>query len=199
MGAGANSSAIAALNAHVITGNYAIGGSFNFGTYPGVYDGNIDDTTTLLTDQAFTWAIYNNAGTLQHSIYQQSGAAALGNFQSRINSASAAATNTPTGPDSSTPMAAGGKIGNPTTNDFWFDTNAQVPANFCPTAVVIYNDTGTQITVRPQVASITINGATRFRLLFQFVVAGTGAPFALNTTNIPPGKTIQVQFYGKLS
>jgi hypothetical protein len=199
MGGGANSSAIFAQNVHVIIGNYATGGNFEFGTRPGVYANNIDDVGGSKTDQCFVLSITNSAGTLQHAIHQQSGAVATGNFHSRISGASATPTNTPTGADSSTPMAAGGKIGSASTNVFWFDTAAQVATNADLMAVVIYNDTATAgLLVRPQIVSLNINGVTRPRLRFEFLTSA-GAAHALTTANIGSGKSIQVQFRGKLA
>ena len=152
----------------------------------------------MQTDQAFTWTLTNNGGVLQHSIHRQSGPAIPGNFAQRINNASAGATTTPTGTDAMTAMAGGGKIGSANTNAFWFDTADQAPANFSGSASIIDNSTGIPLTVQPQVVSINIKGATEYRLVFMFLVNGTAAAFPLNITDIPPGKSIQVQFSGKL-
>ena len=96
-------------------------------------------------------------------------------------------------------MAAGWKIGSAATGNIWADTNDQLTnANAELMCSIAYNDTGTVCYVRPQIVSININGVTRFRLTFQFTKAD-GTSFVLNTTNIPSGKTLQVQFYGKLA
>jgi hypothetical protein len=199
-GVGQNGYAIYAPNLNYSKGNYAIGSNFNFGATPTSYlEGNIDPTTGLQVEQSFIFGLTNNAGTLQHTIFGQSGVAALGNFSSRINNASASATNTPTGTDASTPFAAGAKIGSGNTSNLWFDTNDQIlVSNALLMTSIAYNDTGvTALTVRPQLVSVNINGVTRIRLTLQFFNGAT--PFALNTTNITSGKTISVQFYGKLA
>jgi hypothetical protein len=196
---GGISAAIYAHNVHVVTNNYAIGGSFDFGTRSGTYENNVDFSTGFPTEQSFVFGISNNAGTLQHTIYQQSGATATGNFHSKITGASATPTNSPTGADASTAMVAGGKIGATSTEVFWFNTASQVAANAQLMASIIYNDTATSgLYVRPQIVQININGVDQPRLRFQFMTAA-GAVFALTTANIAAGKTIQVQFLGRLS
>src|SRR6202035_1480527 len=142
---------------------------------------NIDSSTGLQVEQSFIWSITNNAGTLQHTTCAQSGTAALGNFQSRILNASSNPTNPPTGADRTTAMAAGWKIGSAPTNNVWADTNDQLTAaNALLMASIAYNDTGTELTVRPQIARIEINRVSRYRLAFQFHSAANA--FALNTT-----------------
>jgi hypothetical protein len=196
---GGISAAIYAHNVHLVTNNYAIGGSFDFGTRLGTYENNIDFSTGFPTEQSFVFGISNNAGTLQHTIYQQSGATATGNFHSKITGASATPTNTPTGADSSTAMVAGGKIGATSTEVFWFNTASQVAANAQLMANIIYNDTATSgLYVRPQIVQININGVDQPRLRLQFMTAA-GAAFALTTANIAAGKTIQVQFLGRIA
>ena len=148
-------------------------------------------------DQVFTLGISNISGTINHTIYAQSGQALIGNYSSRINNATASATPTPTGADSSTAMVGGAKIGSAGTNDFWFDTAAQTVVMADVMTSIVYNDTGTVVTCRPQIASININGVTQNRLMFQFY--NGGSPFALNSTNIPTGKSVEIQFKGRLN
>ena len=148
-------------------------------------------------DQVFTLGISNISGTLNHTIYAQSGQALIGNYSSRINNATASATPTPTGADSSTAMVGGAKIGSAGMNDFWFDTAAQTVVQADVMTSIVYNDTGNTVTCRPQIASININGVTQNRLMFQFYNGGT--PFALNATNIPTGKSLEIQFKGRLN
>src|SRR6266478_972537 len=196
-GAGANSAAIYAQNRHYIADNHAIGTSFNFGATPtsstSFLANNVDATTALQVERSFVLSITNNAGTLQHTTCAQAGIAALGKFQSRILNASCKPTNTPTGPDRTRAMAAGWKIGSAATNGIWADTHDQLTAaDALLMASIAYNDTGTALTVRPQIAAVEIDGVTRYRLMFQFHSAGVA--FALDTTNIRPGHAIQVQF-----
>jgi hypothetical protein len=201
-GPGANSAAIHAQNTHYIANNHAIGSDFNFGataaSTTAFLANNIDSTTGLQVEQSFVWSITNNGGTLQHTTCAQSGSLALGNFQSRILNAAANPTTTPSGADRTTAMAAGWKIGGASLNNVWADTNDQLSAsNALLMAAIAYNDTGTELTVRPQIVRAEINRVTRFRLTFQFYSGATA--FALDTRNIPPGRTLQVQFYGKLA
>lgn len=149
--------------------------------------------------QEFVFSLTNTAGTLQHAFYAHSGDLSLGNYAEKVNGATATNTNTPTATDSSTAMAGGGKIGSASTNVFWVDTATQTHAEAFMAASVIYNDTATAgIVVRPQFASVNINGVTRTRLRLEFITSA-GAAFALTTANIGSGKTIQVQFSGRLT
>jgi hypothetical protein len=200
MGAGANSAAINITGIHYVANNYAIGGNFTFEAVRAEFlSNNIDDSTGFQTDQSFIFNLTNSGGTLQHRFLAQSGAVALGNYQSRVNSASSTLTNTPTATDSSTAMAAGGKIGSASTNVFWIDTAAQIAANALLSASIAINTTGTALAVRCQLISLNINGVTRVRPCLSFSNAATGAAFALTTANIGSGTEIQVQFYGKLT
>ncbi|HWM69761.1 MAG TPA: right-handed parallel beta-helix repeat-containing protein [Steroidobacteraceae bacterium] len=200
-GAGQNSNAIYAPGTNYIADNHAIGSNFFFGNPAAVSSylrGNVDPATGLQTEQSFTWTLTNTAGRLQHATWAQSGNAQLGNYQSRILNASPAFTETPTVADESTALAAGWKIGSAEPSHAWADTNDQLTAaNALLMASIAYNDTGIELTVRPQIVRIEIDRVTRYRLTLQF--HSGGKPFALNTTNIPPGKTVQVQFYGKLA
>jgi hypothetical protein len=150
-------------------------------------------------DQAFVLSITNNAGTLQHSYFAQAGNLVLGNYSSRIPNGTATGTATPTGADATTPMANGGKIGSASINDFWCDTAVQNVAQADLMATIVYNDTGNACFVRPEIVSININGVTQNRLMFNFTIPLTGAAFALTVGNIPAGKTLQIQFQGRLN
>ena len=187
----------AGCNGNVISGNNCTNNVSGTTLVQGATSVLRDDVGGYL-DQSFTLNITNNAGTLQHSIYGQSGAQALGNYSSRVNNASAGATNTPTGPDSSTPMAAGGKISSVTSNNFIFDVAPQIVGYTDIEAVVEFNSTGNAITVRPQVISQNVNGVTQYRLNLSFSNATTGTAFTLNTTSIPGSDTIQVRVKGRL-
>lgn len=196
--------AIYAPAASCVTNNFAVGGTIFLGNpgqaIPALTADNVDSTINgLQTEQSFVLNLSNTGGTLQHATFAQSGAAQLGYFQSRILNASAAAVNTPNGVDNVTPLAAGWKIGFLAPANIWADTNDQLGVNFALLmATIAFNNTGTAITVRPQLAPTNINGVIRTRLTFQFFDLN-GNAFNLNTANIPIGKTIQVQFYGKLA
>lgn len=187
---------VGAADGNVISGNNCVGNVAGNVLMVGAHSVLRDDVGGY-SDQSFILAITNAAGTMQHAMYNQAGNIILGNYSSRINNPSAANTNTPTGADATTAMAAGGKIGSASTNRFWFDTAAQVPAMADGLCSIDYNDTGNSFTVRPIVVSININGVTQNRLAFEFYTGAT--TFALTAANVPAGKTIQVQFKGKLN
>jgi hypothetical protein len=205
MGPGANSSAIYCDSAstNFVSGNFAKGGSFFFGNAGSakacVDLNNVDDSRGALTDQCFCLYIVNTSGKLQHSIYEDKGGGGNGYFSSRINAATSALTGTPTGSDDRTAFAAGGKVGSADACHFIFDTNAQVGANALMVAVLVNNSTGTAVNADVLFLSCNVNGIVRTRLVMQFRNATSDAAFALNTTNIPAGKYLRVQFYGKLS
>jgi hypothetical protein len=187
---------VGAADGNVISGNNCVGNVSGNVLMVGAHSILRDDVGGYL-DQSFVLSITNTAGTLQHSITNQAGNIVLGNYSSRINNASPAATNTPTGTDATTAFAAGGKIGSASTNRFWFDTAAQVPAMADGVCSIDFNSTGNSFTVRPIVVSININGVTQNRLAFEFFTGGTA--FALTAANVPASQTIQVQFKGKLN
>lgn len=203
-GAGANSSAIFvdAAKPCVIDANYAEGSSFFFGNPNAVASTvgptNIDPSTGFETRVAFTIAITNTGGTMQHSM-SDTGGGGTSYLLTRITGASAALTNTPTGNDATTAMAAGGKIGSANTNTFYFNTVAQNTNRTDFITSIVYNDVGTALTVRCRITSININGVTIARPIMEFFNATTGAAFALSTATIAAGKQLQIAFTGKLA
>ena len=205
MGPGANSSAIYcdSASANFISGNFAKGGSFFFGNagaaQASVDLNNVDDSRGALTEQCFCLYMVNASGRLQHSIYADKGGGGNGHFSSRINNATNVLTVTPTGSDAGTAFAAGGKVGSAVAHHFIFDTNAQVGANALMVAVLVNNSTGTAVNADAVFLPCNVNGTVRTRLVMQFRNATNDAPFALNTKNIPSGKYLRVQFYGKLA
>jgi len=145
---------------------------------------------------AFRLIVANTAGTLQHKMISPDVAFTVAsNFVGKVTGALNTYTNTPTGTDSSTAFAAGGKIGN-TTTGFVFDTADQTTAgNLIITAVISYNDTGTAFAAFPTFSSRNVNGVTRTRPEIRcFTVAG--AIFSLDTTNITAGKLVVVDVWG---
>jgi hypothetical protein len=193
--------AIYATGTNVINSNYVSGGSNffgNAGSISSVVENTVDASTGLLTTQAFTFGFYNT-GVLNHYTSGDAITGGLGNNSSRIIGCSSGFTPTPTGPDSSTAFAGGAKIGSASTNILYFNTAAQTTAYFQGVASVTLNTTGTAITVAAGVSSININGVTINRICLSFYNASTGAAFALNTANIPSGKTIQIQFLGAIA
>ena len=171
------------------------GGNATAGSVNG--NGNYSSNSGGQTLQSFTLRIVNTAGTLQHRISTPSGGAS--NFVSKINAASASLTNTPTGSDGSTAMAAGGKIGSASTSIFWFDTATQRDADALHHLTDVLTTTGDPLTVVASVVSLDINGTTRTRLCFQFFLESTGGAYALTTANIAAGEFVQVSFMGYLA
>lgn len=194
-----NAPAIIAHGTHYLTGNHSLGSNFDFGVTPtALLANNSDPASGLQVEQSFVLSITNSGGTLQHTTCAQSGAASLGSNQNRILNASAQPHATPAGEDRTSAMVAGWKICGAAKHQLWADTNDQLSADHgLLMAAIAYNDTGTALTVRPQIVSAEINAVSRFRLLFQFYSGATA--FVLDTTNIPPGRTVQVQFSGKLA
>jgi len=141
--------------------------------------------------QQFTLLIYNNGGTLQHAIggINYSVANAL---LDKITGASVTLQNTPTGADASTAFAYGGKISTVSTGTFIFDTAVQSRTSLMGTCTTAYNDTGTAFYAGLDAVSHDVNGTTRVRMELVFYKTD-GTNFALNTTNIPSGKNIQIQ------
>lgn len=202
-GGGQNNNAISVtpgttnfISDNVTNGSFSFG---NVGQVTGVVDGNIDVNTGALSPQSFCFQIVNNGGTLQHIFYADASGSGAGLYGHVTGATSGGFTNTPIGTDSSTAMAAGAKIGSVATNVVYFNTAAQ-PVNYSlMNASLVFNNSGTAVTMAPVLLSININGVTQYRLAFQFFNATTGAAFALNTTNVPTGKGIYVQFTGKLA
>lgn len=151
--------------------------------------------------QAFSVEIKNNGGTIQHRFGAVSIPGTAGNLYAKLNSPSTTATTTPTGTDSSTAMAGGGKISSAATQRFIIDTTADQPseATFNVMAFLAYNDSATALQVAPILQRRNVNGVTRNRIELEFRVASSGAARALNTTNIAAGKFIVVNVHGYLT
>lgn len=175
-------------------GSY-FGGNATAGSLDGV--GNYSSNEAGQKLQNFVLRVTNTAGTMQHRITNTAGNAT--NFAARINGASASLTNTPTGADNATAMAAGGKIGSAAPSVFWFDTVSQKDADQLHLLSSVYSSSGAGLSAIPAITSININGVTRTRLGIQFYTVATGAVFALTTANIGAGDYVQVQFNGYLS
>jgi hypothetical protein len=148
---------------------------------------------------SFKIRIVNTAGTIQHRIGCASDSSVAGSLHGTINSASASLTNTPTGADGSTAMAAGLKIGSANTNVIYFDTAAQVQADFAVTCCeIVANNTGTALTLIPQVVNININGTTRIRMSFSLQNATTLANVAWATALNDAADLVDIVFAGYL-
>ncbi len=142
--------------------------------------------------QSITLAIKNIGGTMNHAIGGPAGSGSAGNFRDKINAATAAFNTTPTGTDSSTAMAFGGKILSGDLNAFVIDVAAQIGVDMLYNQTIKFNNTGTDIVVSGQTKNRNINGVTQVRLEFFFNDTITGASFNLNTTNIANTKFVEV-------
>jgi hypothetical protein len=160
-------------------------------------EGNYRSDTLGMRKQCFKLRVTNTGGTLQHRITDGGGNPSK--FAGLINGASSSLTNTPTGTDSSTAMAAGGKIGSASPSVFWFDTPNQVTGYDLMAASELVCSTGDNIRPVTLLQSININGVTRTRLGVQFLDATAATAYALNTTNIGAGEFIDVKITGYLA
>lgn len=147
---------------------------------------------------AFKIRLVNTAGTIQHRIGHSGDSSVAGNFETGINGASTALTNTPTGADGATAFAAGVKIGSASTSVIYFDTPDQVAADGAYLCAVSFNNAGVAYSVLPFVVSININGVVRTRLGIQLTNATTGASVAWSAALGTPGFIIDVSFLGFL-
>ena len=182
-----------------------IGGNASSGSHSGEggYSSGELFTSTLAGVKAqqftaFKVRVVNTGGTVQHRIGCPADSSAAGTLHAKITGASTTLTNTPTGADGSTAMATGLKIGSANTNAIYFDTAAQVQADFAANCNIVFNNTGTDCTIIPQVVSIDINGTTRVRLAMFLQNATTGANVAWSTALNDAGDLIDIVFSGYL-
>lgn len=145
-------------------------------------------------NQSFNLRIFNNGGTIQHRIGACGDSSVAGSFTAKVSGASTTLGNTPTGTDTSTAFATGGKIGNPSTSLFLLNTNAIVQADFDVDVKLVFNSSTTALTVWAYTVSSDVNGTTRRRLVVQFLNATSGA--AYNLTTLPSGAILEVVVRG---
>ena len=149
---------------------------------------------------AFTWRLMNDSGTLKHAFGSCGSIATDGNWIDRITGATSTLTASPTGTDSSTAFAAGGKISSVNTFEFICDTSAElVTADSIMIPSPYYNTTGTDLSALVYYRSSDVNGTTRNRLALQLTDLPNGNLFTMNTTNIPSGKEIRFYVFGYLA
>lgn len=191
-------------NIKLADGTY-IGGNASSGSHSGEggYSSGELFTSTLAGIKAqqftaFKIRLVNTAGTIQHRIGCPMDSSIAGTLHAKITGVSTTLTNTPTGADGSTAMAAGLKIGSASTHAIYFDTATQVQADFAASCNIVFNNTGTACTLIPQVVSIDINGTTRTRLAMFLQNASTGANVAWATALNDAGDIIDIVFSGYL-
>ncbi len=151
---------------------------------------------------SFVLRLINNGGALQHRILSfDSDAATPAPFVSTINGASETFTNTPTGPDTGTPFAAGLKRSSALNALLIFDTADQGARGSNPlvaTAAISQNITGTPINCRAAFDARNVNGVTQRRLELALTNAATGTLYDFNTSNFSPGQFVDVNLSGFL-
>jgi hypothetical protein len=183
-----------------------IGGNATNGSHSGEggYQSGALNTGTLTGVKAqqftaFKIRVVNTGGTIQHRIGCPTDSSIAGNLIGTINAASTTLTNTPTGADGSTAFATGLKIGSASTNGIYFDTVAQVQADFATLQCdIVANNTGAQYTLVPQVVSIDINGTTRVRMAWFLQNPTTAANVAWSTALNDAGDLLDIVFAGYL-
>lgn len=164
------------------------------GFYDEVHIGSPRLTFRGQMKQNFTLRLFNNAGTIQHSIGAAGDATIASAYAGKVVGSTATLGNTPTGTDSSTAMATGGKISSASTNCFILNTAAQESSTYpvIEGCGVTYNTTGTQVIAQGQITSRNVNSVTQRRLEIFYYNATTGAAFALGVGNIPNGTFLDV-------
>jgi hypothetical protein len=170
------------------------------GTYVGgnatgannVGEGNYSSSTFGINGQklqCFKTRIVNTSGTIQHRVDDT-----VGNlYVSGISNASTTLQNTPTGTDSTTAFAFGGKIGSASPSVFTFDTQEQPGTSPLFMATIVANSTGVAYTAIPFWETKNINGVTRTRLAVQ-LVSVSGVSTSWSSAFASSGNFIDIQF-----
>lgn len=148
---------------------------------------------------AFTLKVVNTSGTLQHSISAMGSPGTAGNLIGSITGESATLVNTPTGTDSSTAFANGGKIGSASPSVFIFQSGAEITGDFAAMAgavvpVISGGTTAYSALVFPQ--SVNVNGVTQVFMSVQLLNAQTGAAVNWATALGSSGNLIEIPILG---
>lgn len=158
-----------------------------------VSDGNLQLKAAQY--QCFLLQITNTAGTLQHRIVSEFVNLNLPNHAGKITGASATLANTPS-VAAGVNFTSGAGIDSLATQQFIFNTAAQIVLDFATMALVEVNDTTTHVLAAPTQSNRNVNGTTRWRTTLYFKNGTTGADFALTTANIASGKSLFVRVWG---
>lgn len=145
-------------------GNYNVGGStvLPYAIPKGRYAFNFIATRSTTTSHSIKLANDNASGAPDAFIQQL------------ISGASSTPVTSPTGTDSSTAFASGGKISSVETARFILDTPALTAGQVTLEANIYFNNTGTNLTVYPSLNSNNVNGITRTRLCLELYNNGAG-------------------------
>src|SRR5580700_6665006 len=156
--------------------------------------------------QGFSLQINNSSGTLQHRISAVGNNGTASNFVSAIGGASAAYTNTPTGTDSTTAFAGGGKISSAAPSLFLINSgNSGISGGeesdgdcLVLAAIGSVNISGGTIpyTVQASYTSVDVNGTTQLWLALQLLNGFTGAAASWATVLGSSGNNIVVNVLG---
>lgn len=147
--------------------------------------------------QCFNIHIINSAGTLQHRICASpNDTGVLPTYSNKITGASVTLANTPT-------VSAGVDFTNGvgiTSNRIVLNTAAQTIASLVGLASTTYYDGNVaRPRARVEFTSRDVNGTTRIRMEIVINLDMDGTAWTINTTNLPAGKAIFVQFFGFLA
>ena len=160
-------------------------------------NGNYFSETCGLRSQTFTLHI-RGGGRIQHRISAPGEARSA--FANLISDATSAFKDTPAGPDATTAMSYGGKIGSAQTNVFWLDTPNQASAAYTDAlAMVSFNSTAIPLLVQGSITEVNIAGLSRHRLNIAFYTATSSAPIPITALLASPSQEVAVVFKGSLS
>lgn len=142
--------------------------------------------------QCFTLYVVNDGGTLKHSIGDSGNYfRAAGYMAECINNHTNSTQVTPTGDDSTTGFAYGGKIRSGAPHQFVFDTKAsRQENNIACQGQVVKNTSGTPLAAWVNIAAANINGVAKPRLQITLLNATTGANF--NFSSLSSGQYVVI-------
>lgn len=144
--------------------------------------------------QGFMIRVARNAGAIQHRIGGNLDSSAAGAWYGKINGASTALINTPTGTDASTAFANGAKISSGTPSLLVLDTPDQITEDMIASVNVVDTTLATDYKIRPVTFSTNINGVTRNRFAMQlFPPTGSASPVNWATAFDSDGLLIDIQ------
>jgi len=187
--------------------NLTSGSNWDWSVKRGLYNTNIyaetdGDTSTLSVGggqfQMFTLELQNDSGTIKHRIVRSRASSLLPHAQliGAFSGFSATLAALPSlGPTTDFTNGVGFDA---TNNQIHFNNrNAQDQEWTSFSAHVVYYDGGVSVpNVECWINSIDVNGTTKLRNVFKLTTATTGADWVVNTTNIPSGDKLFIQFVG---
>jgi hypothetical protein len=173
-------------------GSHAGEGSF----WSGLFNAGPVSTVKQQQIQSFTLRVANLATVINHLIGAAGSPTTASNFVTQISGALNTYTPTPTGPDASTPFAAGGKIGSVESNTFYLNTAGQTVGDALLHANITSNTTSTAYQIIAAFQSADIAGAIATRLSFSLINPATGVAVSWATALSGASTYIDVTFLG---